>query len=147
LARNWTKSKTLSIQLEIIMQNALTGIWHGLYSYPRHLEPVYFVATLVSHGQGFGGSIHEAVDGHSGAPLQLFASVEGTSDGTTVSFTKRYHGNIDGYHTVSYQGFLSADGLEIDGEWSIGGDWTGRFLMIRNPGATESVIRREYEKA
>ncbi len=129
------------------MQKPLTGIWHGLYSYPRYLDPVYFVATLVSHGSGFSGSIHEAIAGKSGAPLKLFASVEGTSDGTAVSFTKRYDGGNDWSHAVNYNGLLNAEALEIEGEWNISGNWSGRFLMIRNPGTTESVIRREFEKA
>lgn len=129
------------------MQKTLTGIWHGLYSYPRFLEPVYFVATLISHGDSFSGSTHEAVNGERGAPLQLFASIEGTGEGTAISFTKRYDGSNEWHHAVSYEGMLSTDGLEIDGEWNIAGDWSGRFLMIRNPGATETVIRRAFEKA
>jgi hypothetical protein len=128
------------------MAQNLTGIWHGLYSYPRFEQPVYFVATLISFANSFSGTTHEAVEGRSGAPLQLFASLEGVRDGTTVTFTKRYDGSHGWTHKVEYEGDLSADALEIEGTWSIPCDWTGRFLMIRNPGATEKAVRNVFEK-
>jgi hypothetical protein len=129
------------------MHKSLTGIWHGLYSYPRFLEPVYFVATLISQSNSVFGTTHEAIDGRSGAPLQLFASIEGTRTDTTISFNKRYDGTNNWSHIVDYQGMLSADADEIEGEWSIAGNWSGRFLMMRKPGATEVAVRGAYEKA
>ena len=127
-------------------RDSLTGVWHGLYSYPRYLEPVYFVATLISHGLQFSGSTHEAAQGHAGAPLQLFAFVEGQADATSVSFAKQYDGTGGWWHKVGYEGTLSSDRMEIDGHWVIGGNWSGRFLMIRSPGATEAIARKAFAR-
>jgi hypothetical protein len=127
-------------------RKSLTGQWHGLYSYPRYLEPVYFVATLVSLGTPFSGTTHEAAEGRDGAPLKSFALVDGELVGQDVSFLKTYDGSAERSHAIHYAGTLSGDGLEIEGTWSIPGDWSGRFLMIRNAGATEKVVRRAYER-
>jgi hypothetical protein len=125
---------------------SLTGQWQGLYSYPHYFEPVYFVATLVSLGAQFSGTTHEAAEGRAGAPLKSFALIDGALAGHAVSFSKTYDGSANRDHTISYEGTLSADGQEIEGTWVIPGDWSGRFLMIRNAGATEKVVREVYEK-
>lgn len=124
----------------------LTAVWQGLYNYPQVLEPVYFVATLVSFGQSFSGTTHEALEGRRGAPLQLFASVDGSVAGQDVSFTKIYDGTANWNHSVNYDGTLSADGTEIEGTWSIRNEWSGTFLMIRGSHASETVIREAFEK-
>jgi hypothetical protein len=124
----------------------LTGIWHGLYSYPSYLEPVYFVATLISFGTNVSGTTHEATEGRTGAPLQLFAFVEGSIADFAVAFQKRYDGSGGWKHVVGYDGTLSADGTEIEGQWSIPGNWSGPFLMIRGRAVTEKTIRKEFEK-
>jgi hypothetical protein len=126
--------------------SSLSGQWQGLYSYPRYLEPVYFVATLISFGSQFSGTTHEASEGRSGAALKSFALVDGSLGGNEVSFLKTYDGSADRSHSITYNGTLSVDGLEIEGTWSIPGDWSGRFLMIRNTGATEKLVREVYEK-
>jgi hypothetical protein len=126
---------------------SLTGIWHGLYSYPRYLQPVYFVATLVSFGKGFSGTTHEALVGVHGAPLTAFATVDGALEGYAISFLKFYDGSGGMRHSVNYDGTLRADGNEIDGTWNIAGSWSGRFLMIRNRGASEAAVRKVYEEA
>jgi hypothetical protein len=124
----------------------LTGVWHGLYSYERFREPVYFVATLIDGGSFVGGTTHESEIGERGAPLTLFASVEGTAAGQEVVFTKTYDGSGGWGHSVAYVGRLSADGMEIEGRWTIGRLAAGRFLMIRNAGVSESVVREAFEK-
>jgi hypothetical protein len=126
---------------------SLTGIWHGLYSYPSYLEPVYFVATLISFGDSFSGTTHEAIEGRRSARLQVFASVDGSLSGNSVSFTKQYDGTANWTHAVNYDGTLSADRSEIEGRWTIGGEWSGPFLMIRGTKASESVVRKVFEKA
>jgi hypothetical protein len=127
----------------------LTGVWHGLYSYSRHREPVYFVATLIHLGAMVSGSIHESEVGRRGAPLKLFAHVSGTKLGTAVSFTKVYDGSGGWDHAVDYDGTLNGDGSEIEGMWEIKTEagCGGRFLMIRNPGASETATREIFEKA
>jgi hypothetical protein len=125
----------------------LTGVWHGLYSYEAYREPVYFVATLIDTGSVIAGTTHESEIGESGAPLTLFASIDGSRIGNAVIFTKAYDGSGGWDHSVSYVGTLNGDNSEIEGLWTIAAKASGRFLMIRNRGVTESVVRKAYEKA
>jgi hypothetical protein len=125
----------------------LTGVWHGLYAYPRFASPVYFVATLIGGGSFVSGTTHEAVTGSMGAPLTLFATLDGGRSGSAVDFTKLYDGTGGWSHSVAYEGLLNDAGDEIDGTWRLRADWSGRFLMIRSPGATESVARQVFAKA
>jgi hypothetical protein len=127
-------------------KQSLTGVWHGLYSYPRYLEPVYFVATLIHGGTMVSGSIQEAEVGRHGAPLSYFAYVSGSKHENAVTFTKTYDGSGGRDHAVQYDGLINGDATEIEGTWSIQNDWGGRFLMIRSPGATETVARQAYAK-
>ena len=124
---------------------SMTGLWHGLYSYPAVLRPVFFVATLISHGSGFSGRIQEAARGTEGAPLVLGATVVGRAAAGTVEFTKSYEGAW--HHAVLYAGRLSADRTEIEGAWTIPGVWSGRFLMMRGERAEEAELRRAWEEA
>ncbi|HVG47430.1 MAG TPA: hypothetical protein VM899_04755 [Rubellimicrobium sp.] len=124
---------------------SLTGLWHGLYSYPAELRPVFFVATLISHGAGFSGRSEETVVGRTGAPLALGAALAGREGGGTVEFTKTYEGTWR--HAVLYAGRLAADRTEIEGAWTIPGIWSGRFLMRRGEGAEEAALRRAWEEA
>ncbi|MGL4637766.1 MAG: hypothetical protein ACRCWF_17425 [Beijerinckiaceae bacterium] len=126
---------------------SLTGVWHGLYSYQAFKEPVYFVATLIDGGSFISGSTHESEVGENGAPLTLFASVEGTNRNKVVHFTKSYDGASGWDHAVTYIGTLNDDTSEIEGIWTIGMEATGRFLMIRSRGATEKAVRKAYQKA
>jgi hypothetical protein len=125
----------------------LTGVWHGLYSYEIFREPVYFVATLIHGGTLISGTTHESEIGETGAPLTLFAGIDGSKTGTAVTFRKTYDGSDGWNHSVDYEGLLNGEGTEIEGRWIIPGNATGRFLMIRNRGATESVVRQAFEKA
>jgi hypothetical protein len=126
---------------------SLTGVWHGLYSYAAYREPVYFVATLIDAGSFVSGTTHESEIGETGAPLTLFASIEGSKSGTAVSFTKIYDGSGGWEHAVAYDGLLNGDTTEIEGEWRIGVEAHGRFLMIRSRGATEQVARKRFVQA
>jgi hypothetical protein len=122
----------------------LTGVWHGLYSYVAFHEPVYFVATLIDTGSFLGGTTHESDVGETGAPLTLFASVEGARSGAKVDFTKVYDGSGGWDHAVAYEGVLNGDATEIEGSWRINAEAFGRFLMIRSRGATEQVARKRF---
>jgi hypothetical protein len=128
-------------------KDSLTGVWHGLYQYPGHREPVYFVATLINAGSFLSGTTHESEVGESGAPLTLFASVEGSRSGDGVDFTKTYDGSGGWSHSVAYDGRLNGDISEIEGMWRIGTEAFGRFLMIRSRGATEQVARKRFVSA
>jgi hypothetical protein len=129
--------------------NNLTGVWHGLYSYDHANAPVYFVATLLAGPGWISGSSHEAINETVGQALTLFAALEGNITGSSVHFTKTYDGTGGWSHSVPYIGTLSPDSLEIEGTWEIKAPGyitaTGRFLMIRSPGASEAIVRQVYE--
>ncbi len=126
---------------------SLTGLWNGLYSYPARLRPVFFAATLISHGSGFSGSVDEAAESVLGAPLSVRASLSGQASGSGVRFTKLYDGTGGWRHAVLYAGRLSADRTEIEGTWVVPGDWNGRFLMMRGERAEEARLRRAFARA
>jgi hypothetical protein len=125
----------------------LTGIWHGLYSYPVESAPVYFVSTIISAGGYVSGSTHEAVKGSRGAPLTVFAALDGSRQGHSIEFIKAYDGTGGWKHTVRYEGTLNDDATEIEGFWTLSSGWIGRFLMIRSRGMSEEIARKVYERA
>jgi hypothetical protein len=124
-----------------------TGVWHGLYEYQVRSPPIYFVATVISSGSHFGGATHEAVTGSRGAPLTVFAGLDGSRTGDAIHFLKTYDGTGNWTHAVHYDGTLNGDATEIEGRWMISAQWSGRFLMIRSVGMSEEIARKVYEKA
>jgi hypothetical protein len=125
----------------------LTGIWHGLYSYPVGRAPVSFVATLIEAGHTVSGTTHEPCGMGGGPNETLFATLLGRRDGSAVSFVKTYDGSNPHYKNVAYEGTLSADGTEIEGRWIVPGSWSGKFLMVRPAGKQEAVTRKAFERA
>lgn len=126
---------------------SLTGVWHGLYTYASQPEPVYFVATLIHSGTSLTGTTHESERGETGAPLTLFAMIDGSVAGASVAFTKTYDGSGGWAHSVAYEGELNGERTEIEGRWTIADKAFGRFLMIRSSGASEQVVRRAFARA
>jgi hypothetical protein len=125
----------------------LTGIWHGLYSYPYgRRAPVSFVATLIEAGSTVSGTTHERC-GMGGRPNEtLYATLLGRRQGSAVVFLKTYDGGNPHYGRVSYEGTLSADGTEIEGRWTVPGNWSGKFLMIRSAAKAEAVARTVFAR-
>jgi len=124
-------------------ENSLSGVWHGIYTYfSRNAPPEsHFVATIIDSGAYLSGTIHETMNTYDGQSVPANASLNGQHDGNAVTFVKAYDGTGNQRHSVSYTGVLSADRLEIEGEWhisSIYGIYRGRFIMIRNRGQTET---------
>ena len=111
----------------------LTGEWAGMFSYPGALPPVAFRAWLTETGGWISGRIEDA----DGAP----ATVQGRRTGLSVSWLKTY-ARRDVAHDVEYLGAVSADGDEIGGNWSIYGEWSGPFLMVRQP---QRALARERQ--
>lgn len=125
----------------------LTGMWHGLFSYPRLYDPTSFVAILIESGAGFSGTTHEpcAIERISGGVL--YATLQGRRDGAAVTFLKTYDGTGGWAHSVAYEGMLSGDGTEIEGRWRVSGVWSGKFLMIRSSARESSVVRKAFVPA
>jgi len=125
----------------------LTGIWHGIYSYPIPRAPVSFVATLIETASTVSGTTHEPCT-IGGSPNEtMYATLLGSRQRSTVTFVKTYDGANPGYGKVAYAGTLSPDGTEIEGRWTVPGNWSGKFLMIRSVGKAEAVTRRVFERA
>ena len=126
---------------------SLTGIWHGIYSYPIARAPVSFAATLIETASAVSGTTHELCT-IGGSPNEiLYATLLGSRQDRAISFMKTYDGANPRYSTVAYEGALSPDGTEIEGRWIVPGNWSGKFLMIRSSGKTEAVVRTVFERA
>ena len=126
---------------------SLTGIWHGLYSYPIPRAPVSFVATLIETAGAVSGTTHEQCTIGASPNEILYATLLGRRQDGAVAFVKTYDGANPHYGTVTYEGVLSADGTEIEGRWTVPGNWSGKFLMIRSAGKAEAVARTVFERA
>ncbi len=124
---------------------SLTGLWQGLFSYPRLLEPGSFVAILIESGGCFTGTTHEPAPPRSGIAGLLYATIEGRRSGGSVAFVKTYDGTGGRKHSVTYDGRLNGDGTEIEGRWRISRSWSGKFLMLRAGSGARAEERRALE--
>jgi hypothetical protein len=117
----------------------LSGAWTGMYNYPGPIPPVGFEAELRDNGGSITGTMVETHDGlhDSGGPLHSI--VEGSREGSAVTFSKLYDDAERVPEPVFYTGTVQPDGNEISGRWEIPGHWSGTFLMVRSPGAAEAV--------
>jgi hypothetical protein len=125
---------------------SLTGLWHGQYSFPVPIAPTDFVATLLEAPDWISGATTEVPDLGPCTGRTLYATLLGQRHGNRVAFTKTYEGGHRGYGVVHYAGILDSDGMEIEGTWRAYG-WSGRFLMIRTIGETETVADRAFVPA
>lgn len=119
----------------------ITGIWHGVSSYPGIEPSEEFVAELSASDGRLTGMITEVSNLVPNAPLPLRAAVEGSIRDGAVIFDKTYDGGGSQSHTVHYQGQLSADGTEISGSWQLPG-LEGIFVMRRASDEREAVKLR-----
>jgi len=125
----------------------LTGVWQGLYTYPRINKSVAFVATLIETPGTLTGSTREPCVFRDGAGGTLFATLLGGRAGRRVTFRKTYEAAGRNYDLVDYEGTLSADGIEIEGRWVIRRVWSGTFLMVRETGKAAARSRKVVERA
>lgn len=125
----------------------LTGVWDGQYSYPRRFSPVHFTAVILETGVVIAGTIHEQPPDGPFAGQPLNALIQGEHLGSAVRFTKTYDDAPRGRsRPILYEGVLSADGDEIEGTWTVPGNWSGKFLMIRSSRPAASVEARDREE-
>jgi hypothetical protein len=117
----------------------LSGVWRGIFSYPRSLPPAEFVATLVEHSGALSGETEEIDSGG----RRLTALIYGRRAGSSVSFVKTYDDRHT--HAVHYAGTLDPEAIEIAGTWRIAGSWSGAFVMVRPAGKAEEVERKAVE--
>ena len=117
----------------------LTGVWHGLYTYPSGGPSVPFIATLIEAASTLTGTIREDGPSESG---KLFATVAGDRHDNAVNFVKAYQSSNPSYGIVLYAGTLNAEATEIEGTWTVPRNWSGSFLMIRSGSATHGITRK-----
>lgn len=123
----------------------LTGLWQGQFSYPRGPGPEFFTATLLETADFLSGSTQEVALFGRSKGRTLYASLSGRREGAQVRFLKTYESETRN-HSVRYDGLLNTDGTEIEGTWTVPGNWSGRFLMIRDIGLKVAATRRVAEK-
>jgi hypothetical protein len=124
----------------------LSGVWHGLYSYPRNRDPVSFVATLTEGNSWLTGATQETGVVGDARGLTISATLQGRRTGRSVTWLKTYDRSYRLYDAVHYAGNVSADGTEIEGRWTIPGSWSGKFLMIRSGGLAAALTQDVTEK-
>jgi len=122
----------------------LSGQWSGIYSYPSLYPPNMFEATIRDNGGLITGVISQPGEFFEPPGTVQHAVIEGSRGGGTLSFIKIYDDLAR--PTPHYHGIIQSGGDEIEGEWTIPGDWSGTFLMIRGAKAGEAIERRVSEK-
>jgi len=126
----------------------LTGVWEGLFTYPRFLRAGNFSATLIETASHLSGSTSEIwLTSGPRRGETVLGMLAGRRSFLSVRFTKTYVGPERPNHAVEYEGTLTEDFQEIEGRWFIPGNWAGRFLMIRSGGRSVEVAREEFERA
>lgn len=126
-ARRWSGSNP-----DLVADDTnLTGRWKGIFHYPRGLPPGQFDAELVEHAGTLTGETFEVSTNPRRLGQQEHAMIDGVRTGSLVRFIKHYDAFRRVRTPVHYDGTVSADGTEISGTWTIPGQWSGAFLMIR----------------
>ncbi|HVZ00939.1 MAG TPA: hypothetical protein VHA35_15635 [Dongiaceae bacterium] len=125
----------------------LSGIWHGRYFYPVSRPPVPFVATVSEVDSWLTGTIEEKGTTGEARGVALAASIQGRRTGRAVTWLKLYDGRFRLYDSVRYEGDVNEDATEISGRWSIPGNWSGTFLMIRPSGIGETSKVKAVQRA
>ena len=119
----------------------LTGEWRGIFNYPAGLPPTEFLAVLVDAGGALSGEIVETAVAGPCAGGEIRSRIDGRRDGAAVAFAKLYDAD-EAYDSVAYRGEVSPEGDEISGRWTIPGQWSGSFIMLRPRGLAAAEERR-----
>ena len=126
---------------------AITGVWDGLYTYPRALKPVPFLAVLLDLSGALSGTTQETPKEGRSAGATINAEIVGAHRSGSVRFRKTYVDAPLGYNRpVDYEGALNADGTEIEGHWTIAGLLSGKFLMIRSGSMALEQAEQKLER-
>ena len=125
-------------------EHDLSGQWSGIYSYPSLYPPNMFEATIRDTGGLITGLITQPREVFDPPGPSRQAVIEGRREGSSLSFVKFYD-DLE-RPTPHYRGTILPGGDEVQGEWTIPGDWSGTFLMIRGAKADAAIARRVSEK-
>lgn len=126
---------------------SLSGRWLGRYEYPDGREPVPFEAVLAEELDLLAGEIEEPNTFAQGHGPVLSAMIEGSRDGLSVEFRKRYHG-FALQSCPQYDGEVNAALTRIEGIWRFAAQpgFVGRFVMMRKPMAEARLERAITEE-
>ena len=146
MKRCWRPTARRCISSAPVAGTNITGIWQGFFTYPSLFRAGQFSATLIETSGSLSGSTSELYPFAPRAGETVLAMLSGRRIGSSVTFIKSYEGPEEPNHAIEYEGTLTDDFLEIEGRWTIPGDWTGRFLMIRPGGRSVEVARKAFER-
>jgi hypothetical protein len=124
----------------------LSGAWAGLFNFPRLYRPVAFSADLVERDGWLIGATEETGDRGEARGAKMTATLQGRRTGFSVTWLKLYDRAWRNYDSVRYEGDVNDDATEIHGRWTIPGNWSGTFLMIRSVGADAALKRQATER-
>jgi hypothetical protein len=124
----------------------LSGRWHGFYSYGGHAHACPFEAELRDHGGELVGVCFEIAAFGPTSGSSLTAQLEGRRNGSAVDFAKTYDEVALAGYSIHYAGTLAEGGNEIEGTWTIPGEHSGTFLMVREGAAEAEEERRAAEE-
>jgi hypothetical protein len=128
-------------------QPSITGVWDGLYIYPRIRKPVSFLAVILDLSGAISGTTQETPREGRSAGHTLNAEIAGAHRTGSVSFRKAYIDAPFGYdRPVDYDAALNADRTEIEGHWKIAGLLSGKFLMIRSGSMAMEQAEEKLER-
>ena len=122
----------------------LSGHWRGFFNYPSQFPPNPFEAELTDRAGIVSGLITQPREFFYLPGTVLQAVVEGSREGSELRFIKIYD-ELD-RPTPHYRGTILPGGEEVQGEWTIPGDWSGTFFMIRAGKAKAAEKRRVGEQ-
>ena len=122
----------------------LTGTWHGFFQYPAQFPPNEFKAELADISGTISGLITQPGEFFYPPGTVLQSVVEGQREGREVRFIKIYD-DLE-RPTPHYRGTILPGGDEVQGEWTIPGDWSGTFFMIRGTGAKAAEEKKVSEE-
>jgi hypothetical protein len=126
---------------------SITGVWDGLYIYPRLRKPVPFLAVILDLSGSVSGTTQETPREGRSAGSTINAEIAGAHRAGLVRFRKTYVDAPSGYsRPVDYQGTVNGDGTEIEGHWTIAGSWSGKFLMIRSGSMAIEQAEQKLER-
>ena len=124
----------------------LTGDWLGFYSYDFPCPPTQFEAALRDTGGLISGLTTEEFDGPGRRGTVLHAVVEGEREGNMLRFTKIYDDLDLAPDAIHYEGIIQGDGDEVEGRWTIPGNGTGSFMMMRKRKDAAKLAEKVDEK-
>ena len=101
---------------------------------------------LTDNDEWLAGNTEETATVGSSAGKTITATLQGRRTGRTVTFLKTYDTVPEGYDAVRYEGDVNEDGTEIEGRWTVPGNWSGRFLMTRAGQAGIALAHKIEEK-